>query len=96
MKIIINIERLALDGLALDARERAALQAALEAELGRMVAERGISPALLAGGALPSLSGAAIEHSPDTGPAALGARIARSVYGSIGAPEPSAPSHPGD
>ncbi len=42
MNINLHIERLILDGLPVEARDSALVQAAVEAELGRLLSERGI------------------------------------------------------
>ena len=78
----IRIDRLVLDGLPISRREAPLVQAAVEAELSRLVTERGLSPALLAGGAYPTLPAAAGTSSAS--PAALGRQIAHAVYGGLG------------
>jgi hypothetical protein len=81
--IHLRIERLILDGLPLTRSQGALVQAAAEAELSRLLAERGLASSLLSGGALPSLRASAIQLSSDGSPAQLGEQIAQAVYGGI-------------
>lgn len=86
MKIHVRIERLVLEGLDLPRAQQPALQAAVEAELGRLLAQGGLAGDLSSGAAVPSIRADSI---PAAGkPAELGAGIARSVYGGIGAGKP--------
>ena len=84
MNISVSIERLILDGVPLDAAGRPVLQAAVEAELARLLAEGGLSPELQGGGAMPSLPAGGIQLQPGESPAHLGTQIARAVYEGIG------------
>ena len=84
MNINLHIERLILDGLPIDARQRAEVQAAIEAELARLLMQNGLKAGLLAGGAMPSLRAEAIQLMRENNAAQLGAQIAQSVYGGIG------------
>ncbi len=84
MNVSIHIERLILDGLSLSHTQRPLVQAAVEAELARLVAAQGISPSLQAGGALPSVPVGSIQLTSDGNPRMLGQKIAQAVYGEIG------------
>lgn len=89
MKIHVHIERLILEGLPLGPGGGARVQAAVEAELTRLLssdslAEGGIAQAWPAGGAVPDVPAAAIRLNADARPAEIGGQIARSVYGGIG------------
>jgi hypothetical protein len=84
MNISLHIERLILDGIAVPPGEGPRLQAAVEAELGRLLAEGGLSPALLGGGAVPLLRASEVQLVNDGTPGRLGTQIARSVYQGIG------------
>lgn len=84
MKINLHIDRLILDGIDLPHAQRPALQAAVEAELGRLLAEGGVGADLAGGGAVPSVRAAGFEMGADGNPDQLGTQIARSVYGGIG------------
>jgi hypothetical protein len=84
MKINLHIERLVLDGLSLERTQGGRLRAAVEHELQRLLAAGSLAPQLMSGGAVPSLGGGTMKSEPGSGPAVLGQRIARSVYGRIG------------
>jgi len=83
MKVNLHIDRLVLEGIDLDHAQRPHLQAAVEAELGRLLAERGVGN-LAAGGAVPSVRAEGFQISGDGNPAQLGRQIAGAVYGGIG------------
>jgi len=85
--VYVHIERLVLDGLGIHAGRRSLLQAAVEAELARLLTAGGLNPALLSSGAMPSIRANAMQWSGSSDPVQLGQRIARSVYGGIGAAE---------
>ena len=83
MKVQLDIERLTLEGLNVSPVERQQVQLAFEQEITRLIDERGLSPHITAGGALPSLKSApiqAVAHDPMK----LGAQIAQSVYFGLG------------
>ena len=83
MNITINIERLILDGLPIAAAQGPLVQAALEAELGRLLAVDGLAAGLLAGGAVPALPAGAIRVQPGDTPAQIGTHIAQTLYGGL-------------
>jgi len=84
MNIKLHIDRLILDGLPLPHSQRPLLQAAVEAELTRLLTADGLSPGLSAGGAIPHLPVGSLQLTHDNSPAQLGRQIAQSVYGGIG------------
>lgn len=84
MNINLHIERLILDGLPIESRHHAQVQAAVEAELARLLTDGGLHSELLSGGALQSLRAGAIRVTNETGATQLGAQIAGAVYGGIG------------
>jgi hypothetical protein len=84
MNVQLHIDRLVLDGLAVSAADRPRLQAAIEHELARLITANGISPALAAGGAMPSIAVPQITLAPNAKPAQLGASIAGALYGGVG------------
>ena len=84
MNINLHIERLILDGVDIAPGQRPLMQAAVEAELTRLLTVGGLSPALTRGGALHRVSVNAIQLTSGAGPADLGRQIAGSVYGGIG------------
>ena len=83
MNVTVNIERLILEGLPLAPWQRPLLAAAVEAELGRLLAKGGLGGELAGGGAVPSLPAGPIELPSDGDPSALGAQIAQAVYGGL-------------
>lgn len=84
MNVKLHIERLVLEGINLAPHEHKPLQAAVEAELGRLLSAGGVSQELAGGIALPSLRTGDIQLGNRTGPVQLGGQIAQAVYGGIG------------
>jgi hypothetical protein len=82
--INIHIERLILDGLPISHSQRPLLQAAVEAELARLLTNDGLSAGLMAGGVMPYVPGGSIQLMSDENPKTLGQQIAQAVYGGIG------------
>jgi hypothetical protein len=85
MNIELHIERLILDGLQVEPRNRAALQAAVEAELTRLLTAGGLRAELLSGGAVRSLGAGEIQVTNQTSAAHLGNHIAQAVHSGISA-----------
>ena len=78
--IDLHIDRLVLDGFG--PMDRTQLGAAVEAELGRLLAER--DPASLGGGGyIPHVDGGSFQAVPGAGAEAIGRQIAQAVYGGI-------------
>jgi len=84
MNINVHIERLILDGLPIEVGQGALVQAAVEAELARLLAEGSIAPGPQSGGALPSIRADAIQLMAQSSPAQMGQQIAQSVHEAIG------------
>jgi hypothetical protein len=84
MNVNLHIESLILDGIDVEPAHRPALQAAVEAELGRLLARGGVGAELAAGGAVPSVRAGGFQMSGMGSPRQLGRQIARTVYGGIG------------
>jgi hypothetical protein len=80
----LRIEQLVLDGIDLPAHQSPLVQAAVEAELARLLAAEGLGAAWRAGGAVPRLSGGEIDLPADGDPSHLGQQIAQAVYGGLG------------
>ncbi len=78
----VHIDRLVLDGVHVGAADRPHLQAAIEAELARLIASGGLSPELAQGVALPSVRAPQIALARDA--KQLGTSIAGAVYGGVG------------
>jgi hypothetical protein len=83
MNITVHIERLILDGFPPDTLDAAQVQAAVELELARLLADGGLGAEIAAGGAFATRQAAPIA-SPAQPPQALGAQIAGAVYGGLG------------
>jgi hypothetical protein len=83
MDISVHIERLVLDGLSVSHGQRPLLQAAVEAELGRLLAADGLALELQGGGAVPYVSGGDIQLTGEGDPTHLGQQIGRAVYGGL-------------
>jgi hypothetical protein len=83
MNINLHIERLVLEGVDIVPNQRHLLQASVETELTRLLTDRGISPSLAQGVALPRLSTNGMQLTGNN-PTQLGQQIAQSVYGDIG------------
>ena len=84
MNININIDRLILEGLPISHSQRPLVQAAVEAELARLLTADGLAPSLMAGGAMPHIPAGSIQLTSDGNPHALGQQIAQAVYRGIG------------
>lgn len=87
MKLTLHIDRLVLEGLPATRQDGPRIEAAVTAELERLIGSRGISEGLRQGGAVPALRGAEMRLGGETAPRHLGKQIARSVYGSLGSQE---------
>lgn len=81
MKVVIQIDRLVLDGIPANAAERARIRASVEGELARLIGEQGLG--IRSGGAVPAAQAPAIAYRRES-PRATGEKIARSVYASLG------------
>ncbi|MCF6218061.1 MAG: hypothetical protein L3J62_11760 [Gammaproteobacteria bacterium] len=83
MNINLHIERLVLDGVALEPHQRPALKASLEAELASLLGRNGVGAGLHNGGAVDAIRADSIAIGGKNEPSGLGKQIARSVYGGI-------------
>ncbi len=84
MNINVQIEQLVLDGITLTPAQRPLMQAALEAELGRLLTAGGLSSELAGGVTVPSVPAPGIQLAPNNDPGRLGRQIANAVYRGIG------------
>jgi hypothetical protein len=82
--ITLHIERLTLDGVPLAHSQRPLVQAAVEAELARLLANDGLAAELHSGGTLRHIPGGNIQLSSNGNPYTLGQQIAQAVYSGIG------------
>jgi hypothetical protein len=78
MNINLHIERLILDGLPVNGSDSSIVQAAVEGELMRLLAEQGLTG--VSARAVPNLSLGPIELGKETKPAHLGHQIARTIH----------------
>lgn len=78
--VTLHIERLVLDGLGLTPAQASRVQAAMEAELTRLVGRPSSS---WQAGAMPALAAPGLRLSHPPRPAQLGRDIARSLYHSL-------------
>jgi hypothetical protein len=83
MNVRLHIERLVLDGVDGNGQPQL-LQAAIEAELVRLLTGGGLAAALGAGGAMPRIALPSIELAQGEPAGAVGARIAGAVYAGVG------------
>jgi hypothetical protein len=84
MKLQIHIERLVLEGLSLNSIGCRQAQAAVQAELTRLLIESGLAHELQAGGAVPHRKAAEIAMTRRDKPAEVGKRIAGAIHNAIG------------
>jgi hypothetical protein len=84
MNIRLHIERLVLEGLPVTSVQAPRVKAAVEAELGRLLSEGGVSHELASGAALPSVIAPAVQSPRGVSPAQLGTQIAQSVFAGMG------------
>ncbi len=82
--ITVSIDRLIFDGLSISRNQYPQIQAAVEAELARLLASTRLFQGLAQGGSLPSAPGGHIQLTSYADPADLGQQIARAVYSGIG------------
>jgi hypothetical protein len=83
VRIVVRIDRLVLEGLPLERRDRAALEAGLRSELmARLLAADGPRP--VAGLHLSRVAADPVHVSGSDGATGLGVSIGRSVHGAIG------------
>jgi len=85
MNINVNIERLVLEGVSVPPNQRPLLQAAVEAELARLLMAEGLGSGLRSGSVVPRVPAGTIKLSSEGNPAQLGQQIAQAVYGGMGA-----------
>lgn len=86
MNVELHIDRLVLEGVQLDRAGERVFRAAFEAELTRLIAERGVSEALSS--TTPRVVGPAASFAAARGPGQWGAEVARSVYGGLNTTQP--------
>ena len=81
MNLELEIEELVLEGFPAAQKDRIAR--AVHVELERLFAENGVPPSLEAGGNVATIDGGSFEAAPNASPEAVGAQVARSLYGGM-------------
>jgi hypothetical protein len=84
MKINVHIERLVLDGLPVEKRQGPLVQAAVAAELGRLLGGSGIADGLRSGRAVARVGASDVRLAKGSRPRQIGREIAQAVHGGIG------------
>jgi hypothetical protein len=84
MRINLHIERVVLDGLPVASHERGSVLVALEIELTRLLADGGLSPELVSGGAIQHVPASPIQLKDNAMPAGIGEQVAGAVHRAIG------------
>jgi len=79
--IELNIEELVLHGFTPGDRHR--IGEAVERELTRLLADRGVPQSLAQGGEVASVDGGAFEVAPGSRAEVVGAQVAKAVYGGL-------------
>jgi hypothetical protein len=83
MNINIDIQKLILEGMPISPSQGRLLQAAVEAELARLLSTEGIPDKWKAGGVVPQVPRGAIQLKPGTNPTQMGQQIAQGIYGGM-------------
>lgn len=86
MNLSLHIEELIVDGLPLRSEQGPAFRAALQAELARLIEQRGLAG--LSGGAVPALYLGNLPVGQGATPARLGSQLAQSLHAGL-QPTPS-------
>ena len=81
MNVELNIEELVLYGFP--PGEHRVIGYAVEHQLSRLFAERGVPPSLVRGADIARVDGGTLESSPGMTPEAFGAQVARALYGGL-------------
>ena len=79
----VHIERLVLRGIDVPRHQRGTLQAAVEAELARLMNTDGFASGTAQGSWVPWVRAASIQLTETRDPAQLGRQIGRAIYGGI-------------
>lgn len=83
MNVHLRIDHVVLEGLPVEQGDDRLLQAAVEAELTRLLADGPITPDLHTGGGRLSLQSEDIHVTDNDTPATLGRKVGRAVHGAI-------------
>jgi hypothetical protein len=80
VNVRLHIEQLVVEGLSLDPRQGAQLQAAVQRELQRLLEAGGVPPQLQSGLSVPEVRAPQLRLEGELRPQQLGRRIAQSIY----------------
>lgn len=80
--IDLHIEELVLEGF--NPGDRHAIGEAVQRELARLLAEKGVPPAMAGGGEIARVDGGQFEQGSGARPEEAGVQTARAVYGGFG------------
>jgi hypothetical protein len=75
---VLQIDALVIEGYP--ASQRWLIASAVESELGRLLAERGLPPALRNGGTIPTIATDGFRPRPIDRSEAIGAKVAHAIY----------------
>ena len=84
MRVEIHIDRLVLDGVPVERTSVMALRSAVESELGAMLSQGLLPPAIGSGGAIDLVRAPRIDVGPTHTPMQIGRAIANSLHGGLG------------
>lgn len=85
MNIQLNIDRITIEGIPLSRLQQRQLKAIVEAELGRLLTEKGLASHFSDGFSVPTIPVEAMQLKPNLTPTQLGQQIAHTIYGGLGA-----------
>lgn len=80
-RIELHIEELVLEGFS--PRDRHRIGEAVEAELTRLLEERGVPGSIKSGGEIESINGGSFEVAPGSRAEKVGSQVAKAVYGGL-------------
>jgi hypothetical protein len=83
VKIVLHIERLVLDGVALDASAADVVRASLIRELTQMLSTGSVPSVFSRGEALPRVQAPEVTLTRAEGPSLIGRNVARSVHAGL-------------
>ena len=83
MNLHVHIDRIVIDAGMATEDQTGVVQAAIHEALARLLAGRGLSPALARSGSILVLAAGEIAPSPGSAPRALGAGVGRAVHAAL-------------
>jgi len=82
--IHLYVDRLILNGLAVERTQASHVTMAIEAELTRLLIENGLMTSMQTDIAVPSMRANSIQLTSDTSPGQIGTQIAQAIFSGIG------------